>query len=165
MCMCFCVHVHVFVCACVCVCVQLMCLCVQNDFWWKLNHTGYRRKRNLKPSDGCGKKYSCDCDWRHNALSERQRADRTGQTDILRPIGEFCGLGVELVMFWLCRYLALHWLLTVRSPVVTLCTTSLTFNNSTFCPHSVFMCFVWISEQTAIISLYNINWLVFITEI
>jgi hypothetical protein len=29
--------------------------------------------------------------------------------------------------------------------------------NSTFCPHSVFMCFVWISEQTAIISLYNIN--------
>jgi len=24
------------------------------------------------------------------------------------------------------------------------------------------MCFVWISEQTAIISLYNINWLVFV---
>jgi len=36
--------------------------------------------------------------------------------------------------------------------------------NSAFCPHSVFMCFVWISEQTAIISLYNNNWLVFITE-
>jgi hypothetical protein len=33
----------------------------------------------------------------------------------------------------------------------------LTFTNSTFCPHSVFMCFVWISEQTAIISLYSIN--------
>ena len=47
--------------------------------------------------------------------------------------------------------------------VVTICTASLTFNNSTFCPHSVFMCFVWISEQTAIISLYSINWLVFIT--
>ena len=29
---------------------------------------------------------------------------------------------------------------------------------------TVFMCFVWISKQTAIISLYNINWLVFITE-
>ena len=26
------------------------------------------------------------------------------------------------------------------------------------------MCFVWISEQTAIISLYRTNWLVFITE-
>jgi len=26
------------------------------------------------------------------------------------------------------------------------------------------MCFVWISEQTAIVSLYSINWLVFITE-
>jgi hypothetical protein len=40
----------------------------------------------------------------------------------------------------------------------------LTFNNSTFCPHSVFMCFVWIWEQTAIISLYSIDWLVYITE-
>ena len=48
--------------------------------------------------------------------------------------------------------------------VVTICTTSLTFNNSTFCPHNIFMCFVWIWEQTAIISLYNINWPVFITE-
>ena len=28
----------------------------------------------------------------------------------------------------------------------------------------VFICFVWISEETAIISLYSINWLVFITE-
>jgi len=36
--------------------------------------------------------------------------------------------------------------------------------HSTFCPHSIFMCFVWIREQTAIISLYSIDWLVFITE-
>ena len=48
--------------------------------------------------------------------------------------------------------------------VVTICTTSLTFSNSPFCPHSVFMCFVWISEQTAIIALYSINWLVCIAE-
>jgi hypothetical protein len=53
--------------------------------------------------------------------------------------------------------------LTARS-VVTVCITSLTFNNSTFCSLSEFMCFVWISEQTAIISLYNINWLVFVTD-
>jgi hypothetical protein len=53
----------------------------------------------------------------------------------------------------------------VYRTVVTIFTASLTLNNSTFCPHSVFMCFVWISEQTAIISLYNINWLVFITVI
>jgi len=33
-----------------------------------------------------------------------------------------------------------------------------------FCQRRVFICFVWISEETAIISLYNINWLVFITE-
>ena len=30
--------------------------------------------------------------------------------------------------------------------------------------HTVFMCFVWIWGQTAIISLYNINWLVCIKE-
>jgi len=48
--------------------------------------------------------------------------------------------------------------------MVTICTTSLTFNNSTFSPHTVFICFVWISEQTAIISLYNINWLLLITQ-
>ena len=36
--------------------------------------------------------------------------------------------------------------------------------HSTFCPHSVFMCFVWIWEQTAIISLYSIDCLVFVTE-
>ena len=48
--------------------------------------------------------------------------------------------------------------------MVTIRTTSLTFNNSMFSPHGVFMCFVWISEQTAIISLYSINRLVFITE-
>jgi len=41
----------------------------------------------------------------------------------------------------------------------------LTFRNSTFCPHYVSrMCSVWITEQTAIISLYSINWLVFIIE-
>jgi len=33
-----------------------------------------------------------------------------------------------------------------------------------FCSHIVFMCFVYISKQTAIISLYRINWLKFTTE-
>ena len=33
---------------------------------------------------------------------------------------------------------------TLYSLVVTVCTASLTHNNSAFCPHSVFMCFVWI---------------------
>jgi hypothetical protein len=46
-----------------------------------------------------------------------------------------------------------------RHDAKRLCTGS-TFNNSTLCPHCVFMCFVWISEQTGIISLY---WSVFTT--
>ena len=61
-------------------------------------------------------------------------------------------------------YIPFQWSLYVQHSghymyrtVVTICTTSLTFNNSTFCPLTVFICFVWISEQTAIISLYNIN--------
>ena len=48
--------------------------------------------------------------------------------------------------------------------VVAICTTILTLTNSTFCPHTVFMCFMWISEQTAVISLCSINWLVCIAE-
>jgi len=53
---------------------------------------------------------------------------------------------------------------SLESPVVIICTISLTFNNATFCPHSAFICFVWIWEQTAIIAIYSMNWLVFITE-
>ena len=39
----------------------------------------------------------------------------------------------------------------------TMAVNVLTFNNSTFRPHSVFMCFVWIWEKTTIIFLYSIN--------
>ena len=63
---------------------------------------------------------------------------------------------------WLSK--SLTWYLIPLWLVATLSTASLTFNSSTFCLHSVFMCFVWIWEQTAIISLYSFNWLVFITE-
>jgi hypothetical protein len=40
----------------------------------------------------------------------------------------------------------------------------LNVNSPTFCPHSVFVYSVWSSEQGAIISVCNINGLVFITE-
>jgi hypothetical protein len=40
----------------------------------------------------------------------------------------------------------------------------LTFSNSVFCPHSVLLCLVCFSEQTAIISLDSINRLGFTTE-
>ena len=52
------------------------------------------------------------------------------------------------------------WFLYLRRSVFT----ARYVHNSTFCPHSVFMCFVRIWEQTAIISLYSIDWLVFVTE-
>ena len=67
---------------------------------------------------------------------------------------------------------SINWLVFITETECVYCavrtgslyTASLTFSNSTFCPHSVFMCFVWIREQATIISLYSINWLVFITE-
>jgi hypothetical protein len=66
----------------------------------------------------------------------------------------------------------INWLVCITETGCVYCavrtgclyTASLTFSNSTFCPHRVFTCFVWIWEQTAIISLYSINWLVFIAE-
>ena len=64
----------------------------------------------------------------------------------------------------ICHEISWMLQLTLLGSVVTICTTSLAFKYSTFCPHSEFLCFVWISEQAAIISLYNINWVVCITE-
>jgi hypothetical protein len=60
-------------------------------------------------------------------------------------------------------HIAIYDIKTIIAVIIFL-QPSLTFKISTFCPHSVFMCFVWISEQTAIISLYSINWFVCITE-
>jgi len=55
---------------------------------------------------------------------------------------------------------SINWLVCITETECVYCavrTELLTLTNSTFCPHSVFMCFVWIWEQTAIISLYSIN--------
>ena len=90
----------------------------------------------------------------------------------------FCPHSVFMCFVWIWEQTAIislysiNWLVFITETECVYCavrtgslyTASLTFGNSTFCPHSVFMCFVWISEQTAIISLYNINWLFFITE-
>jgi len=41
----------------------------------------------------------------------------------------------------------INWLVFItetKSVYCTVRTANLTFRNSTFCPHSVFMCFVWI---------------------
>ena len=90
----------------------------------------------------------------------------------------FCPHSVFMCFVWIWEKTAIislyniNWLVCITETECVYCavrtgslyTASLTFSNCTFCPHSVFMCFVWIWEQTAIISLYNINWLVCITE-
>ena len=90
----------------------------------------------------------------------------------------FCPQSVFMCFVWIWEKTAIislyriYWLDFIIETEFVYCavrtgslyTSSLTFSNSTFCPHSVFVCFVWIWEQTVIISLYNINWLVFIIE-
>jgi len=59
----------------------------------------------------------------------------------------------------------LSTVLLLYSPVVTICTASLT-STTPRSAHKMYLCvfFLWIPEQTAIISLYSINWLVCIPE-
>jgi len=47
------------------------------------------------------------------------------------------------------------WCLIILNKIVK--TTRWVRHNTAFCPHSVFVCFVWISEHTAIIFLRSIN--------
>jgi len=71
--------------------------------------------------------------------------------------------------------------LYLYNPVVSICTTSLSFNNCTFCPHCMYLfcicrrtindlcqlqhkLIVFISEKTATCVNYCIMWLVFVTE-
>ena len=71
-------------------------------------------------------------------------------TPQLKALRAFNGASNVIVLsgrHWLLpfeRYYRKLILFTLSIPVVTISTTSLIFNNSTFCPHSVFMCYVWI---------------------
>jgi hypothetical protein len=78
---------------------------------------------------------------------------------LYKPTGG-CGLGLA----WLLPCAETGIGNSLSGTLVKVYTTCSYIVKSTLGPHSVFMCFVWIWEQTAIISLYSINWLVFITE-
>ena len=98
-------------------------------------------------------RHSCICLFEEAFLSWFNAILSVGHCTNLIPL--FCE--------WMLMYNeSANW--TFYSPVVTICTASLTFNNSTFCPYALFMCFVWIWKQTATISLYGIDLPVFITE-
>jgi hypothetical protein len=82
---------------------------------------------------------------RHDGLNDRQsgvpsRKEGNKRKQILDGTANSCvGLGIAVRVQYIPPGLA--------------------FSSSTICPHSVLMCFVWIWEQRAIISLYSINWL------
>jgi len=54
--------------------------------------------------------------------------------------------------------------LTFYSLLVTWCTNRSNISTTAHSAHTVFMCFVFIWEQTATCATYSTNWLVFITE-
>jgi len=70
---------------------------------------------------------------------------------VLRTISEYFLIQLRLIGFH-------NWYLTLYSQVVTIYTDRLTFNNSKFWQHKVFMRYVWIWKHLAFISLYNLNW-------
>jgi len=68
-------------------------------------------------------------------------------------------LELHLSTRYICEYGSENkWLLFSRcfkSPVVTICTTRVNIHKSAFCLRIEFVCSVWISVQTAIISLHT----------
>jgi hypothetical protein len=65
---------------------------------------------------------------------------------------------------WLGKESFSNFASVLSDPVVTIRTARFSVQKFCILPQNVFMCFVWVSEQTTIISLYSINWLVCITE-
>jgi len=47
--------------------------------------------------------------------------------------------------------------ITSKAQALVYLPADLTFTNYTFCLHSVLLCFVWVSEQTAIFFLYSFS--------
>ena len=86
---------------------------------------------------------------------------------LLRQTAFICFVWIWETKTTIISLYSINWLVFIAEMESVYCavwTGHLTFSNSTFCPHSVFMCFVWIWEQTATCATYSINWLVFIIE-
>ena len=119
----------------------------KNGAVMSLQQLADRRTRRTPSSSG---NFSDSRAWREdfNWWGRRTRVTRVGDW--------------QTAVAWRGR--ARPWLLTVKAHWSLYVPPRWTLRHCAFCPHSVFVCFVWIWEQTAIISLYSINWLVFITE-
>ena len=90
--------------------------------------------------------------YRHHTLQEQPPPLNNICSSLIRClylcsfVGNICVIILRTVLWYWYRkgQKPCYGQATLHSPVVTVCTARLTFNNSTFCPHSVFMCFVWI---------------------
>jgi len=80
--------------------------------------------------------------------------------DLTRTSGNLPTRTLCISMFWFFPFKCVPWL-TRYSLMVAICTTGFNYRKFYVLPTQ---CFVWIWEQTAIISLYSINWLILIKE-
>ena len=94
--------------------------------------------------------YEARCVWKNAVVKQQSVRSLPSKNRSFHSCGR-CGCN---------RSCALGLILEVPAVTTRAVPQGLTCKHSAFCPHSVFMCFVWISEQTAITSLYSINWLV-----
>jgi hypothetical protein len=104
-------------------------------------------------------------------ITEKESVYCAVRTGCLYVIQVICSVWIseQTAIISLC---SINWLVFITETECVYCAVRtgylyiarLTFSESTLCQTTVFMCFMWIWEQTAIISLYSINWLVFITE-
>jgi len=95
-----------------------------------------------------------------------------GRTGYLYTVLRSAHTAVFMCFMWISEQTAIislysiNWLVCVTETECVYCgvRTGSLYTTLRSAHTAVFMCFVWISEQTAIISLYNINWLVCIAE-
>jgi len=83
---------------------------------------------------------------------------------VLTPDQDNSGLVPQDLLWCFFRFLCSLEAFNPLKLRVTIRTTRFNIHKFYVLIHSVFVCFVWISEQTAFISLYSISRLVFITE-
>jgi hypothetical protein len=128
-----------------------------------------RRCRWLKEIVRCG----CGCGWAVAGGDVDTRVNSQGVWRQLRLLLIVAVCHVRCLCCYISSFTLRDWQYGTRrvarlhqlvNPVLLCVLPGLKSANSAFCPHCVFMCFVWISEQTAIISLYIINCLVFMAE-
>jgi len=132
--------------------------CTPVLLWMLKEHRIKKRKR-----DGIIRNITAIVSIHYNFSRHR----KTLQSAPFRELTQNCCWCLEERMRW--RFCSAHsWLLckfiNFIKPTVYVMHQQFNIQQLYALPHTVFMCFVFIWEQTATCATYSVNWLVFITE-